>query len=458
MKKSTMVLCLFVVLSLFTTCGKKTAENKAGFSGRTLDVLFMVGGQGQMVDPIKEKLEKEFPGLRVNVVYDHNAADILRNRVMAGDPPDIFDVNAQFYDKYSAISEGIMKPIDFLYDVPTVDDPSKTLKVVMNFSVMTFGYVDGKYYCVPDSVYTSGIWYDAKMFREKGYKIPETWDEFVAMGERAKADGKYLLLYSTRYGSEYFGNYWFEPLLCSIDVNAFGKIQNLEPNAWSDPAVVKALDLTNGLLDKGYIDVVSGTLEITEAQMQFCNGNVLFYACGSWLEAEMAGNWPDGFELTYLPFPPQKAGDPSYADVMGVESAVSTTTKNEDIVKEYFRYMLSERETTTKVIQTTQNGLGINGFAEKYGSLLPSSVVSSWAALDSGRVIGFTSLMGAFYTQLNDAVTDNVSALNSGSMSVQQYVAAMNKLADSIRADPSIIKRKYDMGALVEAIAKFKTR
>jgi N-acetylglucosamine transport system substrate-binding protein len=431
---------------------------KPDFSGRTLDVLFMVGGQGQMADPIIEKLKSEYPGLTVNMVYDFNAADILRNRVMAGNPPDIFDVNAQYYDKYSAISEGVMKPIDFLYDVPSVDDPSKTLKDLMNFSVMNFGYVDGKYYCVPDSVYTSGLWYDARMFRDKGYKVPETWDEFVALGEKAKADGKYLLLYSTRYGAEYFGQYWFDPLLCSIDINAFGKIQKLEPNAFSDPAVVKTLELTKGLLDKGYIDVASGTLDISETQMQFCNGNVLFYACGSWLEAEMAGNWPDGFELTYLPFPAQKAGDPSYAVVMGVESSISATTKNEDIVKEYYRYMLSHKETTAKVIETTQNGLGINDFATNYGNLLAASVASSWVALDSGQSIGISALADSFYPAIGSATTDNISALNAGRMTVQQYVDAMNKTCDGIRSDPGIIKREYDMSALTDAIARFKAR
>jgi N-acetylglucosamine transport system substrate-binding protein len=460
------VLCLFVVFGLVNCQKRETAQQPAtgtsagtsGFAGRTLDILFMVGGQGQMADPVIEKLKSLYPGLTINVVYDHNAADILRNRILAGDPPDIFDVNATFFDKYSAISDGIMKPIDFLYDVPCVDDPSGTLKDIMNFSVMNFGYVDGKYYCVPDSVYTSGLWYDARMFRDKGYKIPETWDEFVALGDKAKAGGKYLLAYSTRYGGEYFGNYWFYPLLCSIDINAFGKIQKLEPNAYSDPAVVKTMTLTKELLDKGYIDAVSGTLDITETQMGFCNGNVLFYACGSWLEAEMAGNWPDGFELTYLPFPPQKAGEPSYTPVMGVESSISATTKNEDIVKEYYRYLLSDREVTTKVIEITQNGLGVADFAQNYGNLLPSSVSSSWAPLDSGRCIGISPLADSFYAGIGEATTDNSSAFNAGKMSVQQYIDAMNKTCDGIRADSSIIKRPYDMSALMEAVTQYKVQ
>jgi N-acetylglucosamine transport system substrate-binding protein len=288
----------------------------------------MVGGQGQMADPILAKLEEVYPGLETKVTYDHNAADILRSRVMANDAPDIFDVNSGMYDYYSAIQEGVIMPLDFLYDVPCVDDPTKTLKDIINLPMLTFGYVDGKHYCMSDSVYTSGLWYDAAMFKSKGYQVPTTWDEFVALGDVAKKDGKFLLCYSTKYGQEYFYNYFFNPLVCSIDIGAFGKLQSLEENAYNDPAVRKALDYTKSLLDAGYVDVVSGALEITETQMEFCNGNVMFYPCGSWLEAEMAGNWPDGFELTYMPFPAQKAGDPSYLSVSGVVSAVSAKTKN----------------------------------------------------------------------------------------------------------------------------------
>jgi len=469
-----MLLCLCMLVACFAGCGGKkatdsnvpaTTEDKASgdnsapnYSGRTLDVLFMVGGQRQMADPILAKLEEVLPGLETKVVYDHNAGDILRSRVMANDAPDIFDVNSGTYDYYSAIEEGVMKPLDFLYDVPCVDDPSKTLGDILNFSMMTFGYVDGKHYCMSDTVYTSGLWYDANMFKEKGYKVPETWDEFVALGEKAKADGKYLLCYSTKYGQEYFYNYWFNPLVCSIDIEAFGKLQRLEENAYSDPAVREALERTKMLIDKGYVDTVSGTLEITETQMEFCNGNVLFYPCGSWLEAEMEGNWPDGFELTYIPFPANKADDPSYLAVAGVVSAVSATTKNEDLVKEYYRYMLSHKDTTRKVVEITMNGLAIADFAKNFGDLLPHSVSSSWKAIDSGKCIGIRDLSRSFYPGVRDVVTNSITAFNAGQLDVDGYINALNEFYNNTRKDDSIIKRDYDMSAIMEAIAQYKAK
>jgi len=472
MKKRIFVLalCLCMAVAIFAGCAPKettaaptdgtttAANGEKDFSGRSLDVLFMVGGQGQMADPILATLEDVYPGLETTVTYDHNAADILRSRILAGNPPDIFDVNGGMYSYYDAISEGVMMPLDFLYDVPCVDDPSKTLGDILNFSMMTYGYVDGKHYCMSDSVYTSGLWYDANMFQEKGYELPETWDEFVALGEKAKADDKYLLCYSTKYGGEYFYNYFFNPLLCSIDLEAFGKLQRLEEDAYSDPAVIEALNRVQDLIDKGYTDVVSGTLEITETQMEFCNGNILFYPCGSWLEAEMAGNWPDEFDLKYMPFPANEKGDPAYLAVAGVISSVSAKTQNVDIVKEYYRYMLSHKETTEKVVQTTLNGLAIADFSTNFGSLLSSSVASSWEAVDSGKAIGLRELARAFYPGLADQITNNVSALNAGDIDVDGYVDALNKFYNDTRADDSVLKRDYDMTAIMEAVAAYKAQ
>ncbi|NLZ70668.1 MAG: extracellular solute-binding protein [Clostridiaceae bacterium] len=462
LKALLLLLSLVMLFASLSACqapadtGGTTVEgDKDSYAGRKLDVLFMVGGQGQMADPILAKLEEVLPGLETTIVYDHKAADILRRRVMADDPPDIFDVNSGFYDYYAAISEGVCKPLDFLYDVPCVDDPSKTLGDILAFPMMTFGFVDGKHYCMSDSIFTSGLWYDANMFKEKGYAVPETWDEFYALGEKAKADGKYLLSYSTRSAAEYFYQYWFNPLLTTLSLEAFGKTQNPAADSWSDPAVRKALELTKDLVDKGYVETMSGTLVITELQMQFCNGNILFYPCGSWLEAEMGDNWPDGFDLTYLPFPTQKKGEASYLHVTGVVSAVSAKTKNEDLVKEYYRYMLSNKETMEKVIGITMNGLPVKDFSTNFGSLLPSSTASSWAAIDSGRVIGYRAMAPSFYPSLGPVINDKISGLTLEGTSVDEVIDALNGIYAQILADDSITKREYDLSSVMEALANY---
>lgn len=461
-----LLLVIAMCVSLFVGCGEKPegntgADSQQGdgtkdYSGVTFEVLQMIGGQGEMASQVTAKLEEVYPGLKAEVVYDHGAADIMRERTLAGTPPDQFTVNENFYNHYSAIEEGVVLPFEeTLFDKPCVDDPSKKMSDVLDMSYFGTGVVDGKHYLLPEVMYCGGLWYDANMFREMGYEVPKTWGDLVALGDKATADGKKLISWSTKYGGEYFENYLLAPLVMTLDPAAYERAMKLEEDAFSDPAWVKAYGLIKDLIDAGYVDTVSGSLEITETQMEFCNGNVLFYSCGSWLEAEMAGNWPDDFELTFLPVPPQNEGDPTFSILAAVTGAISVNGDHNELATEYYRYMLSDPETITKVVETTLNGLPIKGFAENYGHLLADSVRGAYAALDTPECIPFFDLAGKYpgYIALNN---DMSYALSSGDMTIDEIVAKRNELINSLREDDGVTKYPYDMSAVYNAIDALK--
>jgi multiple sugar transport system substrate-binding protein len=48
---------------------------------------------------------------------------------------------------------------------------------------------DGKQYFVPLYYYPWGVHYRKSVFADKGYKIPTTWDEFLALADKMKTDG-----------------------------------------------------------------------------------------------------------------------------------------------------------------------------------------------------------------------------------------------------------------------------
>jgi alpha-glucoside transport system substrate-binding protein len=54
----------------------------------------------------------------------------------------------------------------------------------------TLGTVAGKVYGIPvKSDLKSLVWYSPSLFKSKGYAIPTTWDEMVALADKMKADG-----------------------------------------------------------------------------------------------------------------------------------------------------------------------------------------------------------------------------------------------------------------------------
>jgi len=53
----------------------------------------------------------------------------------------------------------------------------------------TYGSVDGKFYAVPVGANVkSFVWYSPQMFADKGYAIPTTWDEMIALSDKIAAD------------------------------------------------------------------------------------------------------------------------------------------------------------------------------------------------------------------------------------------------------------------------------
>lgn len=468
-----LLLVIAMCVSLFVGCGGEKAEGDAGaesgqeassgdsgskdYSGVTFEVLQMVGGQGEMASQVTAKLEEVYPGLKAEVVYDHGAADIMRERTLAGDPPDQFTVNTNWYNHYAAIEEGVMLPFeDTLFDTPSVEDPSKKMSDVIDMSYFGYGVIDGKHYLLPEVMYCGGLWYDANMFKEMGYDVPETWDELIALGDKALADDKKLMLWTTKYGGEYFENYLLAPLVMTLDPAAYEEVQILGEDAYNNPAWSQALGLIKeDLLDTGYADTVSGSLEISETQMEFCSGNVLFYVCGSWLEAEMAGNWPEGFDLQFLPVPPQNAGEPTFSMMACVYGAISADGDQNQLSTDYYRYMLSDPETITKVVETTLNGLPIKGFAENYGHLLANSVKSAYAMLDTPECIPFFDQAMSYpgYIDLN---TDMSAAFTSGDMTIDEILAKRKELINSLRDDEGVTKYPFDMSGVYSAIDALK--
>ena len=54
----------------------------------------------------------------------------------------------------------------------------------------TYGTVDGEVYAVPlDGNVKSLVWYSPKWFKEKGYTVPQTWDELISLSGRIAREG-----------------------------------------------------------------------------------------------------------------------------------------------------------------------------------------------------------------------------------------------------------------------------
>jgi N-acetylglucosamine transport system substrate-binding protein len=422
-----------------TKTTEKTAAQTEKKKEGELNILCFVGGMGQMFDPIAEEFKKINPEVKVNIEYNQQAHEIIRTRLLAGNAPDINVINANLFDHYGAIAEGLIKPLNFMLEAKTLDG-SRLIKDLINPDFLQFGLVDGKNYLITETMYLRGMWYDKKLFRDNGWDTPTTWDEFVQVGEKAKKVGIAPLVYQGKYADEYFLMYWFIQNVLSIDENAYKKIQNLEPGAWSTDAIKETLERLKFMIDNDFIMDGSVAFDETQAQMPFINHEAATVTCGTWLETEMEGSWPDEFELTFLPTPGRKdTSGTNYVAVGETVAFVPSTTKNEDLITKFYQVAY-----TNEMIKTLakQNSVirPIYNASEILGEFLSKSVVSCFDAVDEGRAKPFVYMWYRWYREIPTEAGNALNAMVLGNIDAKQFMTRMEDIQQKVIDDPNIVK------------------
>jgi raffinose/stachyose/melibiose transport system substrate-binding protein len=225
---------VLVSTSLVFSGGEQEID-KGNMEGRTLDILYFVGGMGQMPDPVIEKLQEKYPGLEVKIEYNQRAEDIIRNRMMANDAPDIFCINANRYSYYGAISEGLLGSVEYILNTET-ENNSTIRDLFLPGVLQELGYVEGTNYLLPQALYYGGFWYDDTLLKKYNVEPPETWDDFLIACEKFKDEGIYGLGYLGQAAQEYLVNYFYMPMLRTIDPEVYTRVMNLDPNSWETQA------------------------------------------------------------------------------------------------------------------------------------------------------------------------------------------------------------------------------
>jgi len=158
---------------------------------------------------------------------------VLKTRLIAGDPPDTFQLHAglevEGYDP-----ETYLEPLDDIY-------ASEGLEEVFPADLLTLLKYKGQYWGIPVNIHRSNVlWYDKSVFAEAGLTPPTTWDEFWAVCEALKAKGVVALAMGTSGGWE--APHVFEDVLagtCGAE-----KYSGLWTGAvpWTDSCVAQALE------------------------------------------------------------------------------------------------------------------------------------------------------------------------------------------------------------------------
>ncbi|MEV8635126.1 N-acetylglucosamine/diacetylchitobiose ABC transporter substrate-binding protein [Streptosporangium sp. NPDC051023] len=429
-----------------TSAAATSAANPLGVDPRKpLEVVIFNGGNGDgyatgLHQPLYRKM---YPQAEIKHVPTQKIGTQLRPRFVSGDVPDVVNNSGpEALDMAALAAEGHLTDLTALFDAPSIDDPGKKVRDTLVGGVLENSLIDGVPHVLNYTVAHRALWYNAKLFAAKGWTVPKTWDDFLALGEETKRAGITLFAYPGQVGPFY--QVWnLVYTAAKIGGNqVIIDIDNLADGAWTSPAVLSSVsawaDLQARYGDKAYFG-----LDHTQTQIKHLQDKVAFYPCGSWLENEMAKDKPDSFEYAIAPVPSVTTADkmPAEAIMVGVSEAFFASAKGQNPAGglEYLRIMLS-REGARGYTEKTKNLTVVNGVAD--GLDLPPAVRSAARAQDAaGKNTITDARFESWYKELFDYSQTQTNAVMAGRITPEQFCANMQKKADEIKKDSSVSKQ-----------------
>ncbi|MFF0339037.1 N-acetylglucosamine/diacetylchitobiose ABC transporter substrate-binding protein [Kribbella sp. NPDC004875] len=382
---------------------------------------------------------KEFPNADVKLNSGQQLQQQLQPRFIQGNPPDLIE-NVGL-DGASLAAQKQVMDIGALLDMEAYDQPGVKVRDTLLPGVAEAGRYDGVKYEMPYVFGTAGIWYSKPLMDKHGWTYPKHWDEMLALCAEIKKTGLAPWTYQGK-----FPGYLTSPMLMTA-YKAAGpdlkkKVDNLEPNAWRDPALIAAAEGYQELAAKGFLLEGSQALSHTQSQTYWAQGKAVFIPCGGWLENELGDIAPKDLGMTMAPVPGLSKDDKAPFETVtggpGGALIVPAKAKNPQGGLELLRIIVSKKcmQNFTKLT----NSLTITKGATD-GLQLSSANQSMKDVIDAAGTNMFLDWsFRLWYKKLLDNSDKAMAALMNREVTPDEWSKQMQKYADETAKDPSIKK------------------
>ena len=422
--------------------GEVTADNPFGVAANTtVDAVIFDGGYG--VDYVENAAEimagnKGLDGVTAKVSASTKIAQELQPRFVGGNPPDLVDNSGANSIGWNTI----LDQLEDLSDVLEAENlEGQKIADTLFDGVKAPGTFGDKFAAINYVFTTYGIWYSGSLFEENGWEPPQTWQDLKALGEAAKAKGKYLFLWG-KEAATYYQTFVVDSAVIQSGDEVRLPLENLEEGCWSHPTLQSILTILHELIASGYVKPGGGGTQFTQAQSQWSlDQEALLYPSGSWIENEMKKTTAENFQMKGVREMPLDGNATTPAGFMRAEAGepfiVPSKAKNVAGGKELLRTMLSKEAASAfskeKLAPTVVKDIVPE---DGFGSTALVSQVEMIAAAGTGM---FTIKSFNLYGMNSDQLPIWNSFLD-GKMTVAEITTQLQALTDKIREDSSIEK------------------
>ncbi|MCA0172243.1 ABC transporter substrate-binding protein [Bacillus sp. RAR_GA_16] len=323
-------LAFILVLS---ACSSESGGN-SGDSEASEDTVTLTIGSWRTEDKasyqkIIDKFNEENPDINVEFKPSKNTEynTLLNTALKSGEGPDIIHLRP-YTPGIELADAGYLEPLD---DLEGLDQyPEETLAASKGS--------DDKQYGVPLNMSTTQMFYNKKMFEEMGLEEPQTWDEFMALNEKIKKEGKTPIALGTKEGwllslshgiigpAHYGGNEFVDQITAG------------ETDFTSDEfqSSIDAMDELKQFFPENYEG-----LGMEDIRTMFFTGDAAMFPLGSW-EIEVLREMNPDLELGFFPMPSAVGKEPTITTWVDGSYAINASSEHKDAAKKFLQFMTTK--------------------------------------------------------------------------------------------------------------------
>jgi len=432
----------------------QSTSKEKHFKNKDLYIAVFQGGYGlEYWKEITDRFEGAYPGVKVNLTISSRIGDVIRPQIVAGNPPDflvITDTDQSGIITSLVKEKGLMDITD-LFEEMALDQDQRLKDMILPGileSTRFTPYQDGRIYMAPFNAGPMGLIYNKKLFQDKGWKLPETWDDFFALDEELKKEENYLVdekgnkikralfTYQGIY-PEYLEEILYPALANSAGLTQLKKIFSYEPGSFRTNSVKKALDIIAKIGNEGYLMNNTINLNHTQSQNDMMLGKAIFIVNGLWVENEMKDSpREEGFQFGMIPVPVLKQGDERYILSNYEQFSIPLKAKNPELAKEFLKFLYTE-ESISLFAKQSNGVFALKGAQEISRNYLTPGVYEMFGAYEGATAI--TQEWSVIPTNYKDEIRNHlfkkaITPIMTGKMTTDQWIEQVEQAFIDIQA------------------------
>ncbi len=320
-------LCIVMLVVPLVGCGGDD-KNVAGEDGEEIVLTFGLWDKYQepVLREIADKFEEENPNIKIDIQLTPFSQYWTKLEAAATGEvlPDIFWINGPNVVKYA--TNGLLLPID-----------DKVEKDKLDLSVYPQGLIDlytveGKLYGLPKDWDLTALWYNKKIFDEKGIEYPNenwTWDDMVEAARKLTDKSKGIYGIAARPDTQ-------EGLYNTIpQCGGFIISDDRTKSGYDTPEAIEGTQIWLDLIEEGLSPNLEEQADISAIEM-FKAGKLAMIHAASWnvpvfMENEMI---KDDIDLTVMPLLKERA-----ATIHGLSNVISANTKYPEEAWKFVKFL-----------------------------------------------------------------------------------------------------------------------